>query len=112
MTKRISTFLALGLVLVASVAGHRALAGIIRTTPANALQTTLTGEWTASLSDNDSRINLNFERRTEKDHHNTFGQTYDFAELGLSREQVMNGGPVRFSLAREAGTTLRVCCEV
>ena len=32
------------------------------------------------------------------------GQTYDFAELGLSREQVLRGGPVKFSLVREAGT--------
>ncbi len=32
------------------------------------------------------------------------GQTYDFAELGLTREQVLRGGPVKFSLVREAGT--------
>src|SRR2546423_7075273 len=33
------------------------------------------------------------------------GQTYDFAELqGLSREQVLSGGPAKFSLVREAGT--------
>jgi hypothetical protein len=37
------------------------------------------------------------------------GQTYDFADLqGLSREQAVNGGPVKFSLVREAG---RIDCE-
>jgi hypothetical protein len=65
----------------------------------------MTGEWTASLQDDSAKINLNFERRTEKGSRNQMGQTYDFAELqGLSREQVSNGGPVRFSLVREAGT--------
>jgi len=37
------------------------------------------------------------------------GQTYDFADLqGLSREQVLGGGAVKFSLVREAG---RIDCE-
>ena len=37
------------------------------------------------------------------------GQTYSFSELqGLTREQVERGGPVKFSLVREAGT---VTCE-
>jgi hypothetical protein len=35
------------------------------------------------------------------------GQTYDFADLGLSRDQVLSG-PARFSLVREAG---RIDCE-
>ena len=91
-------------------------------------QTTLTGEWTASIAqENDNPeqseqsgekswkdkswkkrttdgLNLNMERRTERGHSN-MGQTYDFSELqGLTREQVLAGGPVRFSLVREAGT--------
>ena len=37
------------------------------------------------------------------------GQSYDFADLqGLSREQALNGGAVKFSLVREAG---RIDCE-
>ena len=39
----------------------------------------------------------------------SMGQTYDFSELqGLSREQALNGGAVKFSLVREAGT---IDCE-
>jgi hypothetical protein len=54
---------------------------------------------------------LNFGLRDDKaegTNRHQFGQTYDFAELGLSREQVVNGGPVRFTLAREAGN---IDCE-
>ena len=37
------------------------------------------------------------------------GQSFEFADLqGLSREQALNGGPVSFSLVREAG---RIDCE-
>ena len=67
-----------------------------------------TGEWTASVKDSGG-INLSFERRSEKGHRNRTGQTYDFADLqGLTREQAVSGGPVRFSLVREAGT---IDCE-
>ena len=73
-------------------------------------QTTTTGEWTANISSKDtSKINLNFERRSNKGHRNQTGQQYQFSELqGLSREQALNGGPVSFSLVREAG---RIDCE-
>ena len=91
--------------------------------PARA-QSVLTGDWTASLvqekSDKQEKsetwekslksgksdgLNLNLERRTERGGRNRMGQTYDFAELqGLSREQVLSGGPVKFSIVREAGT--------
>ncbi|HEV7745541.1 MAG TPA: hypothetical protein VGO56_11140 [Pyrinomonadaceae bacterium] len=77
-------------------------------------QTVTTGEWSSSLSKDSSKINLNFGAETSvtKSDDNyqghEFGQTYDFAELGLSREQVMKGGPVSFSLVREAGT---IACE-
>jgi hypothetical protein len=71
-------------------------------------QTELTGSWTASV-EKSGKINLNFERRSDRDGKSQMGQTYDFAELqGLSREQAMSGGAVKFSLVREAG---RVDCE-
>lgn len=74
-------------------------------------QTSLTGTWTASVSKDakdTSKINLNFERTSKGGRHQT-GQTYDFSDLqGLSREQALNGGPVNFSLVREAG---RIDCE-
>jgi hypothetical protein len=71
-------------------------------------QDVITGDWTASLVDDNSKINVNFERRTGRGGRHQMGQTYDFAELGLSREQVLSGGPVKFSLVREAG---RIDCE-
>jgi hypothetical protein len=68
-------------------------------------QNVLTGDWRASFAENQSKINLHFERRAEKGSHNQIGQSYDFAELrGLTREQALNGGAVKFSLVREAGT--------
>ena len=72
------------------------------------------GEWTASIEKQGSGINLTFgqtsdiERSGERGSRHQFGQTYEFAELGLTREQVMKGGPVTFTLAREAGT---ISCE-
>lgn len=72
-------------------------------------QNVVTGDWRASLQDEPSKIHLNLERRTEKGSRNQMGQTYDFAELrGLSREQALSGGAVKFSLVREAGT---IDCE-
>ncbi|HEX2270281.1 MAG TPA: hypothetical protein VHH35_12125 [Pyrinomonadaceae bacterium] len=72
-------------------------------------QSTTTGEWKASLNKDKSKIQLNLERRTQRGGRNQMGQSYDFAELqGLSREQALSGGPVRFSLVREAG---RIDCE-
>jgi hypothetical protein len=72
-------------------------------------QNVLTGDWSASLAHDNAKINLNFERRTGNDRRNQMGQTYDFTDLqGLSREQVLSGGAVKFSLVREAG---RIDCE-
>lgn len=87
-------------------------------------QNVKTGVWTASIgnkdarkgkdSDKDSekdsgRIHLNFARRSENGHRNQMDKTYDYADLqGLSREQVLSGGPVKFSIVREAG---RIDCE-
>lgn len=70
----------------------------------NTTQSTITGEWNANLNKDNSKVNLNLERRTRRGGHNQMGQSYDFSELqGLSREQALSGGPVRFSLVREAG---------
>jgi hypothetical protein len=72
-------------------------------------QNQLTGDWKACLTDDNSKLNLNFERRTERGNRNQTGHSYDFADLqGLSREQALSGGPVKFSLVREAG---RIDCE-
>jgi hypothetical protein len=114
MSKKIWLRSIAGLAFLALVAGSNAIA-----------QSTLTGDWTASLANKDSKgsrnetetektddsgkIHLNFERRSEKGGRNQMGQSYDFAELqGLTREQVAAGGPVNFSLVREAG---RIDCE-
>ena len=71
-------------------------------------QSQLNGTWTASVN-KDDKINLSFERRSDKGGRNQMGQTFEFGDLqGLSREQAVNGGPVSFSLVREAG---RIDCE-
>jgi hypothetical protein len=82
------------IVLLVWIAGANAVA-----------QNTTSGEWTATVSkDNNAKIHLNMERRTEKGGRNQMGQDYDFSELqGLTREQALSGGPVSFSLVREAG---------
>jgi hypothetical protein len=103
-----------------------ALAGDGRATSA---QTTLTGDWKASLvrdmpektrddkdDSDDARfkpgklrekageLNLSFER-FDGDGRSQMGQTYDFSDFQrLGREQVERGGAVRFQLVREAGT--------
>ena len=90
----------LGLALAVLVSGpHRAAA-----------QETVAGDWTASFkADAPDKIHLSFERRSEKGGKNQMGSNYDFADLqGLSREQALNGGAVKFSLVREAGT---IDCE-
>src|SRR6185369_9787414 len=66
-------------------------------------QNTTSGVWTANLSKDNSKIHLSLERN-DKNHRNQMGQDYEFSELqGLSREQALSGGPVSFSLMREAG---------
>lgn len=81
------------LVLLAWIAGTRAGA-----------QTAVSGDWTASVSKDDSKINLHLERRSDKGGRHEHGQTYDFSDLqGLSREQALSGGQVSFSIVREAG---------
>ncbi|MBA3631415.1 MAG: hypothetical protein H0W58_01175 [Acidobacteria bacterium] len=73
-------------------------------------QTVITGDWTAKTNtEKNDKIYLSFERRSEKGGTNQMGQSYEFAELqGLSREQALSSGAVKFSLVREAGT---IDCE-
>jgi hypothetical protein len=69
-------------------------------------QTTVTGDWKAQVKSekNPNKIQLSFERRTEKGGRSQNGSSYDYADLqGLSREQALNGGAVKFSLVRDAG---------
>jgi len=68
-------------------------------------QSTMTGEWTATVSTKDgSKIQLNLERRSDKSGRHQMGQSFEFSDLqGLTREQALSGGPVSFSLVREAG---------
>lgn len=107
-----------------------ALAFLTPDTGSALAQGTLTGEWKASTdsrkhdrkwdksdgsedsdeaeefdkSDNVQRLQLSFERRTERGGRNNMGSNYDYSELqGLTREQAERGGAVRFSLVREAG---------
>src|SRR6266542_3319682 len=73
-------------------------------------QAVSSGYWTASLvQEKSDKVNLNLERHTQKGGKSQMGQTYDFADLqGLTREQAQSGGPVKFSLVRQAG---RIDCE-
>jgi hypothetical protein len=73
-------------------------------------QSEVSGTWTASVNKNkDNKLHLSFERNSTKRGRNQMGQTFEFSDLqGLSREQALNGGPVNFSLVREAG---RIDCE-
>jgi hypothetical protein len=68
-------------------------------------QNTITGEWTAEArKDRAEKIQLNFERRTEKGGKNQHGSSYEYADLqGLTRADAENGR-VTFRLVREAGT--------
>ena len=96
MPSRKLTVLSLSLFFALGVIGLRASAQ------------SLTGEWKGSLVKDKSKVNLNFALRRETDGdkkwHQTIGHTFEFSELGLNREQVLNGGPVSFRLVREAGT--------
>jgi hypothetical protein len=85
---------------------------------------TVTGTWTAqtrfenkkktadnfgTTEDKTNKIHLSFSRKSEKGGMNQHGSSFDYADLkGLSREQALSSGNVRFSLVREAGT---IDCE-
>ena len=93
MSKKIWSLLVLSFALIVSVAGFNLSA-----------QTPITGTWKGSLVEENSKINLKFVRPRENSREHQLGQTFELAEVGLTREQVLNGGPVKFSLVREAGT--------
>jgi hypothetical protein len=87
----IAMALVTSLVLLVWIAGTKAGA-----------QSTLTGDWTATISK--EKLQLNMERRSDKGGRNNMGHPYEFSDFqGLTREQATNGGPVSFSLVREAG---------
>jgi len=87
-----------------------------------AAQSAIDGQWTASFGredssrhngewndknkeDNSNKLHLNFDLRLEKGKGHSVGQNYEFTDFqGLTREQVTAGGPVKFSLMREAGS--------
>jgi hypothetical protein len=100
MPKNVWNRFFIGMALITSVALLIWIAG------ANAIaQSTLTGEWTATVSTKDSsKLQLNLERRSDKSGRHQMGQSFQFSDLqGLTREQALSGGPVNFSLVREAG---------
>ena len=67
-------------------------------------QNTTSGDWNAHLSSKDTKLQLSLERHSGKSGRNQMGQSFEFSDLqGLTREQVVNGGPVSFSIVREAG---------
>ena len=100
MSNKIRMLVILSLVMVVAASG-----AIVITDYNVAAQSAITGEWTASPNKNDSKLNLNFERKSSKGGKHQNGQSYEFSELqGLTREQASQNGPVRFSLVREAGT--------
>jgi hypothetical protein len=89
----------IGMALITSIALLIWIAGAKVTA-----QTTLSGDWTASMSSKDNKLQLNLSHGSTRNHRNQMGQSYEFSEFqGLTREQVQNGGPVSFSLVREAG---------
>lgn len=69
-------------------------------------QNTLTGTCRAEVkSDKTDKIQLSFSRETTRGGKNNMSSGYSFADLkGLTREQALAGGQIRFSLEREAGT--------
>ena len=69
-------------------------------------QNTLTGDCRAEVkSDKPDKIQLSFSRETVRGGKNNMSSGYRFSDLkGITREQALAGGQIRFSLEREAGT--------
>ncbi len=89
----------IGMALITSLALLIWIAGANATA-----QNATSGDWTAHLSSKENKLQLNLERRSGKSGRNQMGQSFEFSDFqGLTREQVQNGGPVSFSLVREAG---------
>lgn len=70
-------------------------------------QNTLTGDCTAQVkTEKTGKVQLNFSRSSARGRNN-MGSSYNFSDLkGLTREQALAGGQIRFSLEREAGTVV------
>lgn len=71
-------------------------------------QNTLTGDCTADVraekSDKTDKIQLNFSRGNTRGRNN-MGSSFLYSDVkGLTREQALAGGQIRFSIEREAGT--------
>lgn len=88
----------IGMALITSIALLIWIAGAAHA------QTTMSGDWTASVSKDNSKLQLNLERRSEKSGRHQMGHSFEFSDFqGLTREQALSGGTVSFSLVREAG---------
>ena len=101
MSKNIQILMRLAFVFIVIVVGNYVIVA----------QTTLVGDWKAEARSekNPDKIQLSFERRTEKGGRSQHSSSYNYADLqGLSREQALTNGAVKFSLVREAGT---IDCE-
>jgi hypothetical protein len=70
-------------------------------------QNTLTGDCKAEVkSEKTDKIQLSFSRSSERGNNN-MSSGFSFSDLkGITREQALAGGQIRFSLEREAGTIL------
>lgn len=89
----------IGMALITSVALLIWIAGV-----SAVAQSATSGQWTASLSSKENKLQLNLERRSDRGGRNQMGQSFEFSDFqGLTREQVLSGGPVSFSIVREAG---------
>lgn len=87
-----------GLAVIAAVV----LAGRVSSFQVEA-QGSISGTWKASVSKQESKINLHLER-SHKGGKSNMGHDFEFSDLqGLTREQALNGGQASFSLTREAG---------
>jgi hypothetical protein len=74
-------------------------------------QNTLTGECRADVrtekSEKADKIQLSFNRETSRGGKNNMSSSFAYSDLkGLTREQALAGGQIRFGLEREAGTIL------
>ena len=102
MTKSVWNRYFFGLAVITSLAMLVWIAGA-KAQNTNA-QGAVSGTWTATASQDKAKLQLNLERRSDRGGKNQHGSSYEFSDLqGLTRDQALRGGPVSFSLNREAG---------
>ena len=90
-------------VVVLGVVAGLGLGGWMKSFPVEA-QSSFNGTWKASISKENSKLNLQMQRDREQDRKSNMGSDFAFSDLqGLTQEQATNGGPANFSLVREAG---------